>query len=149
CMNDPCDPACNVFVDTGAGIDAASLSASDAGFSILSPTANLCTCNQPGVPASLYSNLIGANKGNPASCAGNDAGTGTDNCNHDYHCIGGTCQPYAVAGVNPACGSAPDYTLGLGCYDGTSWELQVCNRGYIPSPGVGNLVIAIGSGSPS
>jgi hypothetical protein len=147
CQNDPCDPACNVFVDTSGGIDAASLSSSEAGVSILSPTANLCTCNEPTVPASLYSNL--ANKGNPASCSGNDAGTATDNCNHDYHCIGGTCQPYAVAGVNPACTAAPDYTLGLGCYDGTSWELQVCNRGYIPTPGIGNLIIAIGSGSPS
>jgi hypothetical protein len=149
CTNNPCDPYCNQFVDTAGGIDAASLSANDAGLYIPSATANLCMCNEPAVGASLYSNLIGANNGNPGACAGNDAGTATDNCNHDYHCIGGSCQPYAVAGVNPACTQAPDYTLGLGCYDGTSWELQVCNRGYIPTPGVGHLIIAIGSGSPS
>jgi hypothetical protein len=149
CTNNPCDPYCNEFVDDAGDVDAASLSANEAGLYIPSATANLCTCNEPAVGASLYSNLLGASKGNPGACAGNDAGTATDNCNHDYQCIGGSCTPYAVAGVNPACTQAPDYTLGLGCYDGTSWELQVCNRGYIPTPVGGHLIIAIGSGSPS
>ena len=74
CTNNPCDPYCNEFVDDAGGIDAASLSANEAGLYIPSTTANLCTCNEPTVGASLYSNLIGANNGNPGACAGNDAG---------------------------------------------------------------------------
>ena len=145
----PCDPYCNAFVDSPGNLDAAGLSSTDGGLYIPGTSPNACTCNEPTTPASLYSNIVSANKGNPASCAGNDAGTATDNCNHDYHCIGGSCKPYSVAGVNPACTTSTDYTLGLGCYDGASWELQVCNRGYIPTPGVGHLIVAIGSGSPS
>jgi hypothetical protein len=149
CTNNPCDPYCNQFADTPTTLDAGALTAAEAGIYIAATAPNICTCNEPSNAASLYPNLSSAAKGNPASCAGNDAGTATDNCNHDTHCIGGSCQPYPVAGVNPACTQAPDYTLGLGCYDGTSWELQVCNRGYIPTPGVGHLMVAIGSGSPS
>ncbi len=145
----PCDPYCNGFGDTPGNIDAGDLTSTDAGLYIPQTAPNVCTCNQPTNASSLYPNLPPTDKGNPASCAGNDAGTATDNCNHDYHCVGGTCQPYPVAGVNPACTASPDYTLGLGCHDGTSWELQVCNRGYIPTPGLGHLMIAIGSGSPS
>jgi hypothetical protein len=150
CTNNPCDPYCQNFVDTPSGLDAASpLGSSDSGLAI-APGPGSCTCNQPANPAAELANIPNTNSGNPASCSGTtDAGTQTDNCNHDYHCVGGTCQPYPIAGVNPSCTASPDYTLGLGCHDGTSWELQLCNRGFVPSPGSGNLVIAIGSGSPS
>src|SRR6185312_3451187 len=150
--NNSCDPYCNKFQDNPGGLDAAGLSQNDAtGGFFIPPNAGSggCTCNEPMTPSALYSNLISLNKGNPSSCSGNDAGTATDNCNHDYQCVSGTCQPYAIAGVNPTSTAAPDYTLGLGCHDGSSWELDLCNRGYVPTPSIGNLVIAIGSGSPS
>jgi len=143
----PCDPYCYGFPGSGGGFDAAPLSSGEGGLTI--PTApGSCTCNQPAQPAHLASAITVS--GLPAACTGaNDAGVGTDNCNEDYQCINGTCTPYPAAGVNPACTAAPDYTLGLGCNNGSDWQLTLCNRGYVPSPGVGNLWIAIGDGTPS
>jgi hypothetical protein len=147
CAN-PCDPYCQNFVDTPGGLDAAGMNSTEAGLSI-NPPSSACLCDQPsGPPATLYSNLT--YKGNPAVCTGGgDGGVATDTCNHDYGCNAGTCAPYSVSAVNPACTAAPDYTLGLGCYNGAAWELQLCNRGYVPSPGVGTLSIVVNTGAPT
>jgi len=136
-----------------AGVPANPLTSGDGGLSIPAAPGS-CMCNEPAQPAQLASAITVS--GLPASCTGaNDAGVGTDNCNEDYQCVGGTCKPYPAAGVNPACqgmGGSVDYTLGLGCNNGSSWDLTVCNRGFIPTPslmGTNNLYIAIGAGTPT
>jgi hypothetical protein len=145
--SDPCDPYCNGFPGTPGGFDASPLSAGEGGLTIATPPGT-CMCNEPAQPAQLAGAITVS--GLPAACTGsNDAGVGTDNCNEDYECVNGTCTPYIAAGVNKACSSGPDYTLGLGCNNGTGWDLTLCNRGYVTSPGVGSLYIAIGNGTPT
>ncbi len=146
----PCDPYCNGFTDTPGGFDASPLTATDSGLSI-PVQKGACVCNEAIDSQKLFQVLPNPYQGDPAACqSAGDAGTGTDNCNHDHECVAGSCTPYSAGAVNAACTAAPDYTLGLGCSsNGTSWQLELCNRGYVPAPSLGTLWIAIGNAALS
>jgi hypothetical protein len=151
CVGNPCDPYCNAYVDDPCGLDASGLSSSpDCGLRVGASGANLCYCDQPsGGSATLYANLPAADKGNPASCVSG----ASDNCEHDYHCSAtdggsGACTPYGIAGYNASCVSAPDFTLGMGCSSGTTYEMEVCNRGLVSAVS-GHLYVAVSQSSPT
>ena len=153
----PCDPYCYVQTDTAPGLDGGpGLTVLDGGLQVAIPP-GLNTCNEPTNGASTESNLFTTpnaasfvhNATNPIACTG--GGTATDSCPLDSQCsalTGGTCAPYGDGTTNvttstSACAALPDYTLGLGCWQGSSLQglqLQVCNRGGVNATS-GNLVI--------
>jgi hypothetical protein len=148
---DPCDPYCNIIIDTPPGIDGGSTVATSEAGLVIAPPSNLNTCNEATTPGTLYANLPSAYQGNPSSCTSGTTGTATtsDDCNSDYVCQAGTCVPYAQGTRNPAttCTNQPDFTVGLGCWDNPTnagLELEVCNRGGVTAGSTyGSLVVSV------
>jgi hypothetical protein len=137
CASNPCNPGCmGVDVDAGGlqpsgGFTATSILGTVIGFSSF-PTAKKIAQSSPTC-------TVGAQPANNQVCS------------YDYCCAAstdtsttGTCQQW-ISSASSACQAAigADYTVGIGCEDGTgSVHIPVCNRGKANAPSSGKLFVA-------
>ena len=131
-LSNVCDPYCNQAIETTP---------------ILSgPPSGPPACGGATNKTALYSLLWGGGQGNETPTCTPGAG---QRCRHDYRCDSGTsaCRPFNTSEVESAC-ATEDLTLGLGCWNGTGWELNVCNRGGAPTA-AGVVKISVHNGTPA
>ncbi|MDB4933819.1 MAG: Tryptophan synthase alpha chain [Labilithrix sp.] len=140
-----CDPYCNTFVDTPAGlVIGGGVTVTPGGITIGGSGAP-GACQKPTDSAAVYAAFpagLRPNGGPPTTCVAGPP----DTCSLDSSCAAGTCSPRAVA-ASGACAGA-DFTLGAPCWDGTRFTFQVCNRGTVAAT-AGFLPIGHHNGSPS
>jgi hypothetical protein len=153
----PCDPYCQVVLDTPPGLDAgAGFLSNEGGLQLAFPGTTPNLCNEPSNAGSTLANIFTNpaayrnNVGGPnIPCSG--GGTSGDTCPMDYYCHLGTCTPYSQGVTNPGCATLPDFTVGMGCWDNganlNGLELEVCNRGGIVANS-GNLVVDMADVAP-
>ncbi len=140
-----CDPYCNQFVDTPAGIViGGGITVGPGGITVGGAGAPVA-CQQPVDWTAVYAQYPVAsrpNGGPPTTCV---VGA-PDKCSLDETCTAGTCVPRAVSASGSCAGV--DFTLGAPCWDGQRFTFQVCNRGTVAATS-GVLPIAHHTGSPS
>jgi hypothetical protein len=125
CAADPCNPYC-------------------IGFSECSGTGSTTSYDKASNPTSAYANLPAGRRGNPGSCTQG----ATNQCRHDFKCnTSNSCVEFAVGETSAAC-ALPDFTMGMPCNDGTTWKINVCNRGTAPAI-VGTLKVTAHTSGPS
>lgn len=126
----PCDPYCNVVVDTGNNL-------MDLPPGVCSsPTGGVTACGQAcrygGPTGATYASLNSSWQRLPTSCTVTPAAS--DQCGYDQNCIDGACTGWTSPcyDPNPAGCSITrkiDLELGPPCTVGATFHFPVCNRG--------------------
>ncbi len=140
-----CDPYCNTFVDTPAGLTVGGGVTVGPGGITIGGTGGPVACQQPMDWKAYYGQYAAGARPNgalPTTCTVGPP----DNCSNDLKCVAGACVSRAVSESGSCTGV--DFTLGTPCYDGTRMTFQVCNRGTVAATS-GILPIAHHNGSAS
>lgn len=124
CTADPCNPDCVAFAECAG-------------------TASTSSYERASNPTSAYGALSGGFRGNPAACTPGIL----NKCRHDFTCNGSNVCVENTVGDRSALCALPDFTMGMPCYDGTTWKVNVCNRGSLAA-NVGTLRVTAHKNSP-
>lgn len=131
CAANPCNPYCN-------GLDVAS--------SIVGPTPPSVTGAVYGTTQDISSFPTAKRAASASTCTVGVSPTDKNVCSYDYCCSSttNTCVQWYQPTKSVACTvpSGADYTVGIGCQDGTGkTHVPICNRGSADSPTTGKLAI--------